>query len=146
MLVLDLGEFFSKGLVTVEAECLAFLDQAVLVVGRMGVVAFHTATIGHHLVDTARFGGDHGRMAERTDRCGAGREHLAVGGGMGVVAAGTLFLFERRMDHLPGHLLFEAVMAVQAKIAPCSGLELELLIGSGRQALSPGGQHYHGQQ
>lgn len=145
MPILDFGECLAKRLVTAEAERLAILEQTVLVVGGMGVVALHATAIGHHLVDTAWLGGNHRRMTERTDSFCAGLKQLAMGGGMGVVAAGTIFLFQRCVDHLTGQLLLETVMAVKAQVAPCSGLELQLLIGAGRQALPPDGQHNHGQ-
>ena len=115
-------------LMTTVAKLVSRCQEIVLVFCGMGIVAFYTIPLGHDLMGTESFFGQHAGMALEADFVRLHFQHFAVGGCVGIMAARAFSGLDRRVEERELQLLLKGYMAVQADLPLRSGLQPELVL------------------
>jgi hypothetical protein len=111
-----------------EAQVIAIFYKIKLVICGVGVMAFYAAALQDDFMDAKRLLRYHRFMAFIADFICIFRQKFAVGGGMRVMAAGTLPGFYRGMhkpllDNVP-----EIFVAAETLVPSRTGLQLEFVL------------------
>jgi hypothetical protein len=112
-----------KILVATEAEFVPRFHEVPLVVRRVGIMATGAFANDDNLVRAFRFFRRNLLMATEAYPGGIGLQQFPVGGGVGIMATGTVPLLYGRMKERPLELVLEVHVAVRADLSFRTGLE-----------------------
>ncbi len=127
MLESRFGNGLTDVLMAAKAEIIASSDKVELIVRRMGIMAFYAISLENYLVRTPGLFRHYASMAFATDFVCLLGQQFAMGGRMGIMAAGALSRFYRGMNVLLFEYFFEICVAGQATFSPGIWFQFKIL-------------------
>ena len=115
-------------LMTLEAQFLPGGNQKIPIFAGVGIVTVRIVSLRDHIVNADGFRGQQIIMALKTDPLGLYVKKISMVRGVGIVALGTLPIFNGCMDVAKFHFLLKRLMTGQTQVSFSAGLEFGFVL------------------
>ena len=115
--IFDFGNCIAQRLMAAQTQGIGRLDEVILVIGSMRVMALYAVSVNGHLVRAHGLFGYQVFMALDANVSGVSVQQLAVRSGVGVIASGAFPPLDRGMNRRAFELILKCVMTGETKLS-----------------------------